>query len=88
VGLRANQSPFRLVLAVGVALGGGARIGETVSAQNGEVATKAIRDPFQNPIRIVIPGQGQAAPYPSTIRVENLPRQLYDVDVDLRRPPG
>jgi subtilisin-like proprotein convertase family protein len=75
---------FTLVLAAVVALGGVARIGETVSAQDGEVGTEAIRDPFQNPTPIDIPGQGQAAPYPSTILVANLPQRLYDVDVELR----
>lgn len=55
-----------------------------VGAQQGDVGTQAIRDTFPNPSKITINDDGQASPYPSVITVANLPKRLYDVNVELR----
>ncbi len=85
-----RSSPMRswtalaLVPAAALAFGGLAVVGGTADAQEGEVGTAAIRDPFVNARRIDIRDDGQAEPYPSTITVGNLPNRLYDVNVQLR----
>ena len=76
-------SALAFVPAAALAFGGLAVVGGTADAQDGEVGTAAIRDTFVNPMRIDIHDNGQAAPYPSTILVQNLPKRLYDVNVHL-----
>ena len=75
-----------LSLALATVLTAGALLGSGVTAaqRDGEIGIEAIRDTFPNPTRIVIPGAGQAEPYPSTIVISNLPKRLYDVNVVLR----
>ena len=77
-------SALALVPAAALAFGGLAVVGGTADAQDGEVGTAAIRDTFVNPTKIVIRDDQEAAPYPSTIPVANLPARLYDVNVQLR----
>lgn len=63
---------------------GGLMVGTAAAQRDGEIGTAAIRDDFVNPQRIVIGDGREATPYPSNIRVENLPVRLYDVNVVLR----
>ena len=77
-------SALALVPAAALAFGGLAVVGGTAGAQGGQVEPAAIRDTFVNPRQIEIRDSGPAAPYPSTILVQNLPKRLYDVNVELR----
>ena len=77
-------SGLALVPAAALAFGGLAAVGGAAGAQGGEFEPAAIRDSFVNARRIVIADNGRAEPYPSTILVQNLPKRLYDVNVELR----